>query len=262
MSDSYLTLGLVSLVPEWHGLSWPGSVHWNLPFVCCCCSVAKSCRTLFDSMNCSMPGFGVLHISWSLLKLILWGTDAIQLSHLLLPPSFLALSLSQHQGLFHWVGSCIRWPKYWSFNFSISPSIGYPELNSFRIDWLDLLVVQGTLKSFLQHHSSKASILQCSDFIMVPLSHAYMTTGKIIALTIRTFVGKMMSLPFNMLSRFVIAFLPRSKCLLISGQQSLSTVDFGAQESKVCHCFHFFPIYLPWSDGSRCHDLSFLNVEF
>ena len=112
---------------------------------------------------------------------------------------------------------CIRWPKYWSFSFSVSPSSEHPGLISFSMDWLDLLAVQGTLKSLLQHHSSKASILQCSAFFIVQLSHPYMTTGKSIALTRRTFVGKVMSLLFNMLSRLVITFLPRSKCLLFHG---------------------------------------------
>ena len=111
---------------------------------------------------------------------------------------------------------CMRWPKYWSFSFSISPSSEHPGLISFRMDWLDLPAVQGTLNSLLQHHSSKASILQCSAFFTVQLSHPYMTTGKTIALTRRTFVGKVMSLLFNMLSRLVITFLPRSKRLLIS----------------------------------------------
>ena len=111
----------------------------------------------------------------------------------------------------------IRWPKYWRFNFNISPSSEHTGLISFRMDWLDLLVVQGTLKSLLQHHSSKASILWCSAFFLVQLSHPYMTTGKIIALTRRTFVGKVMSLLFNMLSRLIITFFPRSKRLLIHG---------------------------------------------
>ena len=110
----------------------------------------------------------------------------------------------------------MRWSKYWSFSFSISPSNEHPGLISFRMDWLDLFAVQGTLKNLLQHHSSKASILQCSAFFTVQLSHPYMTTGKTIALTRWTFVGKVMSLLFNMLSRLVITFLPRSKCLLIS----------------------------------------------
>ena len=118
----------------------------------------------------------------------------------------------------------IRWPKYWSFSFSISPSNEHPGLISFRRDWLDLLVVQGTLKSLLQHHSSKASILQRSAFFTVQVLHPYMTTGKTIALTRRTFVGKVMSLLLNILSRLVITFLPRSKCLLISWLQSPSAV--------------------------------------
>ena len=150
-------------------------------------------------------------------------------------------------------------PKYWSF--SISPSNEYSGLISFTIDWLDLLAVQGTLKSLLQHHSSKALILHCSAFFVFQLSHPCMTTGKTIALTRWTFVGKVMSPLFNMLSRFVIAFLPRSKHLLISWLQSPSAVIFGAPKNKVSHCFHCFPISLPWSDGIRFHDLSFLNVE-
>jgi len=118
----------------------------------------------------------------------------------------------------------MRWPKYWSFSFSIIPSKEHPGLISFRMGWLDLLVVQGTLKSLLQHHSSKASILQCSAFFIVQLSHPYMTRGKTITLTRRTLVGTVMSLLFNMLSRLVITFLPRSKCLLISWLQSPSAV--------------------------------------
>ena len=137
----------------------------------------------------------------------------------------------------------IRWPKYWSFSFNISPSNEYPGLISFRMDWLDLLAVQGTLKSLLQHYSSKASILWRSAFFIVQLSHPYMTTGKTIALTRRTFVGKVMSLLFNMLSRLVITLLPRSKHLLISWLQSPSAVILEPKKIKsVCHCF---PIYLP-----------------
>ena len=138
----------------------------------------------------------------------------------------------------------IRWPKYYSFSLSISPSNEHSGLISLRIDWLDLLAVQGTLKSFLQHQSSKASILQCSAFFIVQLSHPYMTTGKTIALTRWTFVGKAMSLLFNMLSRLVIAFLPRSKRLLISWLQSPSAVILEPKKI-VCHCFHCFPIYWP-----------------
>ena len=127
---------------------------------------------------------------------------------------------------------CMRWPKYWSFSFSISPSKAHPGLISFRMDWLDLLAVQGTLKSLLQHHSSKASILRCSAFFVVQLSHPYMTTGKTIALTRWTLVDKVLSLLFNMLSRLVITFLPRSKCLLISWLQSSSAVILEPQNVK------------------------------
>ena len=141
---------------------------------------------------------------------------------------------------------CMRWPKYWSFSFSIISSKEIPELISFKMDWLDLLAVQGTLKSFLQHHSSRASVLQCSAFFIVQLSHPYMTTGKTIVLTRRTFVGKVMSLLFNMQSMLVIAFLPRSKCLLVSWLQSPSAVILEPPpQNKVSHCFHCFPIYLP-----------------
>ena len=141
---------------------------------------------------------------------------------------------------------CSRWPKYWRFSFSISPSNEYSGLISFRIDWFDLFAVQGTLKSLLQHHSSKASILQHWAFFTVQLSHPYMTTGKTIVMTRWTFVGEVMSLLFNMLSRLVITFILRSKRLLISWLQSPSTVILEpAPQNKVCHCFHCFPIYLP-----------------
>ena len=155
----------------------------------------------------------------------------------------------------------MRWPKYWSFSFSISPSNERPGLVSFRMDWLDLLAVQGTLKSLLQHHSSKASILQHSAFFIVQLSHLYMTTGKTIALIRWTFVDKVMSLLVNMLSRLVITFLPRSKCRLISWLQTPFAVILEPRKNKVSHCIYCFPIYLPWSIGTRCHDLCFLNVE-
>ena len=146
-----------------------------------------------------------------------------------------------------------------SFSFSISPSNEYSGLISFRIEWLDLPAVQRTLKSLLQYHSSKASIFQRSALFIVQPSYPYMTTGKTIALTRWTFVDKVTSLLFNMLSRLVKTFLPRSKRLLISWLQSPFAVILEPPKNKVCHCF---PIYLPWSDGTRCHDLSFLNVEF
>ena len=138
----------------------------------------------------------------------------------------------------------MRWPKYWSFSFSIIPSKEIRGLISFRMDWLDLLEVQGTLKSLLEHHSSNASILRSSAFFTVQLSYPYTTTGKTIALTRWTFAGKVMSLLFSMLSRLVITFLTRSKCLLISWLQSPSAVILEPKKI-VCHCFHCFPIYLP-----------------
>ena len=154
---------------------------------------------------------------WSLLKLmsitlVMPSNHLIHFHPLLLPPSiFPSIRVFSNESTL-----CMRWPKYWSFSFSISPSNEYSGLISFRIDSFDFLAVQGTLKNLLQHHSSKVSILQCSAFFIVQLSTPYMTTGKTIALTRWTFVGKVMSLLFNMLSRLVIAFFPRSKCLLIS----------------------------------------------
>ena len=158
---------------------------------------------------------------------------------LLLPSIFPSIRVSSDESVL-----CIRWPNYWSFSFNISPFNEHPGLISFRMDWLDLLSVQGTLKSLLHHHSSKASILWHSAFLIVQLSHPYMTTGKTIALTRRTFVGKVMSLLFNMLSRLVITFLPRSKRVLVSWLQSPSAVILEPPKI-VCHCFHCFPIYLP-----------------
>ena len=158
-----------------------------------------------------------------------------------LPPSiFPSVRVFSNESIFH-----IRWPKDWSFSFNISLSNEYSGLISFRMDWLDLLAVQGTLKSLLQHHSSKASILLSSAFFIVQLSHPYMTTGKAIVLTRWSFVGKVMSLLFNMLSRLVITFLPRSKRLLISWLQSPSAVILEPPQNKICYCFHCFPIYLP-----------------
>ena len=197
--------------------------------------------------------------SRSLLKLM--SIKSVMPSNYLIPCCFLLLLLSIFPSIrvsSNELVLCIRWPKYWSFSFSISPSNEHP---SFRMDWLDLLAVQGTLKSLLQHHSSKASILQHSAFFTVQLSHPYMTNGKTIALTRRTFVGKVISLLFNMLSRLVITFLPRNKRLLISWLQKPSAVILEPPKNKVWHCFHCFPIYFPWSDGTGCHDLCFLDVD-
>ena len=154
----------------------------------------------------------------------------------------------------------MRWPKYWSFNLSISPSNEHPGLIPFRMDWLDLLAVQGTLKSLLQHHSSKASILRHSAFFTVQLSHPYRTTGKTIALPKRTFVGKVMSLLFNILSSLVITFLPRSKHLLNFMAAITICSDFGAQKNKFSQFPHLFAMkwwdQIPWSSFSECWALS------
>ena len=177
---------------------------------------------------------------------------------LLLTSIFPSIRVFSKESLFY-----IRWPKDWSFSFSISPSNEQSGLISLRTDWFDLLALQGTLKSLLQHHSSKASILQCSVFFIVQHSHPYMTKRKTIALSRRTFVGKVMSLLFNRLSRLVIAFLPRSKCLLISWLQSPSAVIFGVQKNS----FSLFPSFphlfamkswnqMPWSYFSECWVLS------
>ena len=169
-------------------------------------------------------------------------------SHLILchPLLFLPLILPSIRVFSNESALRMRWPKYWSFSFNISPSNEHPGLISFRIDWLDLLAVQGTLKSLVQHHSSKASILQRLVFFTVQLSHPYMTTGKTIALTRRTFVGKVMSLLLNMLSRLVITFLPRSKHLLISWLQSPSVVILGPPKIKSATVYTVSP--------SICHE--------
>ena len=184
-------------------------------------------------MDCSIPSFlyplpSPRLVKLMCIKLVMPLNHLILCSPLLLPPSiFPSIRVFSSESVL-----TIRWPKYWSFSYSISPSKGYSGLMSFRMDWLDLLPVQWTLKSLLQHHSSKASILQRSAFFTVQLSHPHMTTVKIIALTRRTFVGKVMSLPFNMLSRLVIAFLPKSNHLLISWLQSPSAVILEPKKIK------------------------------
>ena len=178
-----------------------------------CCSVAQSCPSLCDPMNCSTPGLPVIQFLLKLVKThVCWVDDAIQPSHpLFLPPSiFPSIRVFFSESALH-----IRWLKYWNLSFSISPSNEYLGLIAFRMDWFDLLAVQGTLRSLLQHHSSKSPILQHSAFFMVQLSHPYMTTGKTITLTTRSFVGKVMFLLFNTLSQFFKAFLPRRESLLI-----------------------------------------------
>ena len=193
-------------------------------------------------MNCIMPSFPVHH---QLLEHTQTHVNPVSNAIyclflcrplLLLPSIFSSIRIFSNESVL-----CIRWPKYWSFNFSISPSNEHPGLISFRMDWLDLLAVQGTLKSLLQHHSSKSSILLHSAFFMVQLSHLYMATAKTIALTRLTLVGKVMSLLFNVLSRFVIAFLPRSKHLLISWLQSRSAVILGPKKIKSATISIFSP---------------------
>ena len=182
---------------------------------------------------------------------------------LLLPSVFPSIRFFSNESVL-----CIRWPKYWSFSFSISPSNEYSGLISFRMDWLDLLAVRGTPKSLLQHYSSQASILQRSALFTVQLSHPYMTTGKAKALTRQTFIGKVISLLFNMLSMLVIFFFQGTNNFNFMAAVTICS-HFGAPQNKVCHCFNCFHIYLPWSDGTRCPslswdlrwDLSFLNVE-
>ena len=176
---------------------------------------------------------------------------------LLLPLIFPSIRVLSNESVLH-----IRWPKHCSFSFSISPSNEYSGLISFRMDWLDLLAGQGALKSLLQHHSSEASILQCSTFFVVQLSHPYMTNGKTVALTRWTFVGKVMFLLFKMLSRLVIAFPSRSKHTFSFVASVKAHSDFGSWESNIVHCFHCFLLYLSWSDETGSHDLSFLNVKF
>ena len=182
-------------------------------------------------MNCSTPGLPVHHQLLEFTQTHVHRvSDAIQPSHPLSSPSPLAPNPSSIRVFSNESTLRMRWPKYWSFSFSIIPPKEHPGLISFRMDWLDLLAVHGTLKSLLQHHSSKASILRCSVFFTVQLSHPYMTTGKTIALTRQTFVGKVMSLLFNMLSRLVITFFPRSKRILISWLQSPSAVILSPQK--------------------------------
>ena len=188
-------------------------------------SVLQSCPTLCDPMNHSTPGLPVHHQFPEFTQThVQWASDAIHhfiLCHplLLLPSIFPSIKVFSNESAL-----CIRWPKYWSFSFNTSPSNEHPGRISFRMDWLDLLAVQGALKSLHHHCSSKASIFLCSAFFTVQLSHPYMITGKTIVLTRQTFVDKVMSLLFNMLSRLVITFLPRSKRLLISWLQSPSAV--------------------------------------
>ena len=201
-------------------------------------------------------------ISWSLLRFM--SIESMVLSNylilcysLLWPLIFPSIRVFSSD-----LAHCIRWQKYWSFSFNISPSREYSGLLSFRVDWFDFLAAQGTPKSLPPAPNWKASILWHSTFFMVQLLHLYMTTEKITSLTIQIYVSKVMSLLFNTLSRFVIASLPRSKCLWISWLQSPSRVMLEPKKIKLITASIFFSFYLPWNDGTRCHDFSFLNVEF
>ena len=219
-----------------------------------------SCVWLGDPMNCRMPGLPVHHqLPESTQTHVHWVGDAIQPSHPLSFPSPPALSLFPASGSFQTSQPFVSCGQVLEFQLQHQSFQWTPRTDLFRMDWLDLLAVQGTLKSLLQHHSLIASILPWSAFFIVQLSHLYLTTGKTIALTRWTFVGKVMSLLFNILSRLVITFLPRSKHPLISWLQSASAVIL--EPRKVSHCFHCFPTYLPRSYETRCHDLIFLNVE-
>ena len=229
-----------------------------------------SCVTLRPCTHTAAQGLGLVpllstrlpylprlhHLQESAQTHVHWVSDTIQPSHPPSSPSPFAFHFSSIRVFSNELALHIRWPKYWSFSFRISPSSEYSGLIFFRIDWSDLLVVQRTPKGLLQPSWKELS----SAFFLVQLSHPYMTPGKTIALTILTFVSKVMALLFNMLSMLVITFLPRG----IFNFRATVTVcsDFGAQENTICHCFHFFPIYLPWSDGTWFHDLSFLNAEF
>ena len=225
-------------------------------------SVAQSCPTLSNPMDCSMPAFPLHQQLPELAQIHAHQvSDAIQPSHPLSSLSPSAFNLARIRVFSNESVHCIMWPKYWSFSFNISTSNEYSGMISFRMDWLDLLAVQGTLKSLLHYQSSKASVLRYSAFFIVQLSHPCMTTGETIALTGWTFVDKVISLLFNMLSSLVIAFLPRNKQLLISWLQSPSAVIWEPPKESLS-LFPLLPHLFAWSDGTRCHDLCFLNVEF
>ena len=240
-----------------------------LPYLCLQCYLLSSVQSLGRVLLFATPWTATRQASLSITSsrslLKLMSIKSVMLSNhlIMLSPSLPAFNLSQHQGLFQWVSSSHQVAKVLELPLHISPSNEYSGLISSRIEWFDLLVVQGTLKSLLQHHSSKASVLQHSALFIVQISHPYMTTRKTISLTRWTFLAKIISLLFDMLSRLVIAFLPRKKRLLPSWLQSPSAVILEPPKKKsLSLVLHHLPTYLPWSDGTRCHDLSFLNVDF
>ena len=224
-----------SLTYLWSQVLLPASVSHPWHVTCLCCVFGQYCPTPYDPKDYSMPGFPVLPYLLEFAQThVHWIKDAIHPFHLLSSPSPPTFSLSQHQGLFHWVNSSYQVAKV----LELQPQHQFFQ-QIFRVDflgtdWFDLLAVQGTFKSLLPHHSSKASILWLSAFVMIQLSHQYLTTGKTISLARYTFVSKVMSLLFNMLSRFVIAFLPRSKCLNFMATVTFCS-DFQAQDNKICH---------------------------
>ena len=223
-----------------------------MSYLLTCYLVAQLCPTFVTPWTTAHHTFLSFTISQSLLELVsIESSRHLILSHplLFLPSIFPSIRVFSSE-----LALCLKWPKYWSFSFSISPFNVYSGMIS--------LVVQGTLKTLLQHHSLKASLLWCSSFFKVQLSHPYMTTEKTISLNIRTCFSKVISLLFNMLSRMVVTFLPRSKCLLISWMQLPFRVILEPKKNKVCHCFQYVPFYFPWNDGTGCLDLSFLKVEF
>ena len=219
----------VSVTPELY------SSHLSVQFSCSVVSNSATPWTTARQASLSITNSGTLSKLMSIESVMLSNHLILCCPLLLLPSIFPSIRVFSNESAL-----CIKWPKYWSFSFNISPSNEHPGLIFFRLDCLDFLAIQGTLKSLLQHHSSKASILQHSAFFIVQLSHPYMTTGKTTALTRWTFVGKVMSLLFNMLSRLVITFFPRSVHLLISWLQSPSAVILECQKNS--HCL---PIYLP-----------------
>ena len=223
-------------------------------------SVTQSCPPLCDPMDYSTPGLPVHHqlpeFTQTHVPLSWWCHPTISSSVVCF---FSCLQSFPELGSFPVSQFLIGWPNDWSFSFSISPSDEHSGLISFRMDWLDLLVVHGTLKSLLQHHSSKASNLLCSAFFLVQLSHPYMTIGKTIALTIRTFVGKVMSLLFNILSRLVIALFPKEQASFSFMAAVTICSDFGAPQNKVPQCF---PIYLPWSHGTGWIDWMGIRLKY
>ena len=237
--------------------------QWVLRLEVSCCSIAKSCLTLYDPMDYGTPSLPVSHYLLEFVQVhVHWIGDAIQPSHplpplLLLPSVFPSIRVFSNELALH-----TRWPKYWSFSFRISSSNEYSVLISFKADWFDLHAVQGTLKSLLQHLNSKASVLQCSAFFMVQLSRPYMTIRKTIVLTRWTFVGKVVSLLFHMLSRFVIAFLPRSKCLLISWLQSPSAVILEPKKVKSVTAYTFSLSICHEAMGLDAVILVFLMLSF